>query len=73
VLAARVAAPDAPSPVAVRAAFSSFGCCGVTDPLDDLVGLGLLVPGVVDDSGTPTGTDAASRDDHRTPDERETP
>jgi hypothetical protein len=26
----------------VRAFFSSFGCCGVTDPVDDLVGLGLL-------------------------------
>jgi hypothetical protein len=73
VLATQVAAPDAPSPASVRAAFSSFGCCGVTDPLDDLVGLGLLVPRVVDDSGTPTGAGAASRDGHRTPDERETP
>jgi len=27
---------------AVRSAFVSFGCCGVTDPVDDLVALGLL-------------------------------
>jgi hypothetical protein len=27
---------------AVRRSFASFGCCGVTDPVDDLVGLGLL-------------------------------
>lgn len=31
---------------AVRRAFVSFGCCGVLDPLDDLVALGLLrIPG----------------------------
>jgi hypothetical protein len=29
-------------PAAVRRSFASFGCCGVTDPVDDLVGLGLL-------------------------------
>lgn len=29
---------------AARATFVSFGCCGVTDPIDDLVGLGLLAP-----------------------------
>ena len=29
---------------AVRGAFVSFGCCGVTDPVDDLVALGLLSP-----------------------------
>jgi hypothetical protein len=28
--------------VAARRWFTSFGCCGVTEPLDDLVGLGLL-------------------------------
>lgn len=28
--------------IAVRRAFASFGCCGVTDPVDDLVDLGLL-------------------------------
>ena len=28
--------------VRVRAAFRSFGCCGVTDPIDDLRALGLL-------------------------------
>ena len=27
---------------AVRRSFVSFGCCGVTDPVDDLVALGLL-------------------------------
>ncbi len=26
----------------VRRSFRSFGCCGVTDPIDELVGLGLL-------------------------------
>jgi len=33
-------------PRPVRAAFVSFGCCGVTDPVDGLVGLGLLRPEV---------------------------
>jgi hypothetical protein len=28
----------------VRRRFRSFGCCGVTDPIDDLVTLGLLTP-----------------------------
>jgi hypothetical protein len=28
--------------IGVRALFRSFGCCGVTDPINDLVGLGLL-------------------------------
>jgi hypothetical protein len=26
----------------VRSLFRSFGCCGVTDPLDDIAALGLL-------------------------------
>jgi len=26
----------------VRSLFRSFGCCGVTDPIDDLVALGML-------------------------------
>jgi hypothetical protein len=30
---------------AVRRSFMSFGCCGVTDPVDDLVALGLLGDG----------------------------
>ncbi len=30
---------------AVRRCFVSFGCCGVTDPVDDLVALGLLTGG----------------------------
>jgi hypothetical protein len=29
----------------VRRSFTSFGCCGVTDPVDDLHALGLLTPG----------------------------
>lgn len=33
---------------AVRSVFRSFGCCGVTDPVDDLVRLGLLDPGAPD-------------------------
>jgi hypothetical protein len=32
----------------VREAFASFGCCGVTDPLTDLVTLGVLEPGLLD-------------------------
>jgi hypothetical protein len=28
--------------IGVRALFRSFGCCGVTDPINDLIGLGLL-------------------------------
>jgi hypothetical protein len=31
----------------VREAFASFGCCGVTDPLGDLVTLGLLETGLL--------------------------
>ncbi len=27
-----------------RAFWSSFGCCGVTDPIEELLGLGLLAP-----------------------------
>ncbi|HSP59473.1 MAG TPA: hypothetical protein VLO09_00285 [Ornithinimicrobium sp.] len=33
---------DEPSVARLRHRFRSFGCCGVTDPLDELVGLGLL-------------------------------
>jgi hypothetical protein len=36
----------------VRAVFRSFGCCGVTDPLTDLVTLGLLDRPTSDDSGS---------------------
>jgi hypothetical protein len=50
--AARVAAAaarlDGASIGRVREAFASFGCCGVTDPLTDLVTLGLLEPGLLD-------------------------
>ena len=50
VLAERDAAPlveavtswDAGTCARVRGAFRSFGCCGVTDPIDDLAALGLL-------------------------------
>jgi hypothetical protein len=37
----------------IRAFWSSFGCCGVTDPIDDLVALGL-----VDSNGQPGGGSA---------------
>ena len=33
---------DAATAARVRRRFHSFGCCGVTDPVDDLVSLGLL-------------------------------
>ena len=32
----------------MRAFWSSFGCCGVTDPIDELAALGLLAPATVD-------------------------
>ncbi len=41
-VAGRVAELDDEALQRVRAAFVSFGCCGVTDPLGDLVTLGLL-------------------------------
>jgi hypothetical protein len=41
-LAARVGAWTDAEAAAVRRLFRSFGCCGVTDPLDDLRALGLL-------------------------------
>lgn len=41
---ARVAGLDADTVRRVRSAFVSFGCCGVTDPLNDLVTLGLVGP-----------------------------
>lgn len=37
-----VQAWDEPTCADVRRAFLSFGCCGVTDPIDDLAALGLL-------------------------------
>jgi hypothetical protein len=50
VLAQREAGPlveflegwDEPTCTDVRRAFLSFGCCGVTDPIDDLVASGVL-------------------------------
>ena len=33
---------DDPAAARVRRRFRSFGCCGVTEPVDDLVALGLL-------------------------------
>jgi hypothetical protein len=33
---------DVPTAEYLRRTFRSFGCCGVTDPIDDLVSLGLL-------------------------------
>ncbi|MDL4773836.1 MULTISPECIES: hypothetical protein [Thermomonosporaceae] len=41
-VAARVAALDGAGAAAARAAFVSFGTCSVTDPLTELVGLGLI-------------------------------
>jgi hypothetical protein len=47
-VAGAVAALDDATVGRVREAFSSFGCCGVTDPLTDLVTLGLLRAGSLD-------------------------
>jgi hypothetical protein len=47
-VAAAVAALDDSATRRVRDAFASFGCCGVTDPLSDLVTLGLLETGLLD-------------------------
>lgn len=43
-LAELVGAWSAADITKVRRRFRSFGCCGVTDPIDDLVTLGLLAP-----------------------------
>jgi hypothetical protein len=43
-----VAALDERAVRRVREALASFGCCGVTDPLADLVTLGLLETGLLD-------------------------
>jgi hypothetical protein len=43
-VAAAVGELSRPRAAAVRAAFTSFGTCSVTEPYDDLVRLGLLVP-----------------------------
>ncbi|GAB2675072.1 hypothetical protein [Thalassiella azotivora] len=49
---AAVALLDDPWAVATRRVLASFGCCGVTDPVDDLVALGLLArPGAATDDG----------------------
>jgi hypothetical protein len=48
----RVRALDDETLAQVRAVFRSFGCCGVTDPLTDLVTLGLLEQPTSDDSDT---------------------
>ncbi|HET6286683.1 MAG TPA: hypothetical protein VFG15_08020 [Amycolatopsis sp.] len=42
VVAGRLRALDADRVAAVRAAFTSFGTCSITDPLTELAGLGLL-------------------------------
>jgi len=41
-LAERLRELDEDQARAVRSTFASFGCCGVTDPVDDLVAMGLL-------------------------------
>jgi hypothetical protein len=47
-VATAAAALDDDRVARVREAFVSFGCCGVTDPLVDLVTLGLLETGLLD-------------------------
>ncbi len=42
-LAATIESWDEATVARVRRRFVSFGCCGVTDPVDDLVSLGLLI------------------------------
>jgi hypothetical protein len=42
-LAERLRALDDDTVSRIRASFASFGCCGVTDPLTELAGLGLTV------------------------------
>lgn len=43
-----VLALDSGAVEAVRAAWTSFGCCGVTDPLTEAAGLGVLDPATID-------------------------
>jgi len=43
-VAGRVAALEPSRAMAVRASFTSFGCCGVREPLDELTALGLIDP-----------------------------
>jgi hypothetical protein len=45
-LSERLTSLDDDTARAVRSTFVSFGCCGVTEPVDDLVSLGLVEPGV---------------------------
>ena len=45
-LVARANAMSEADASVMRAFWSSFGCCGVTDPIDDLAALGLLAPTV---------------------------
>ncbi|MFT4164216.1 MAG: hypothetical protein QM650_03140 [Microlunatus sp.] len=49
----------------VRRRFRSFGCCGVTDPVQDLVTLGLLDEPEPAGSGTVPGTDTAGSETAR--------
>lgn len=42
VIAGRLRELDADRAAALRAAFTSFGTCSITDPLTELAGLGLL-------------------------------
>ncbi|MGH3505839.1 MAG: hypothetical protein ACRDO2_01400, partial [Nocardioidaceae bacterium] len=47
----QVAASWSPADVnAARVTFVSFGCCGVTDPVEDLVQLGLLTDNSASDA-----------------------
>jgi len=49
-VAARVLALDGARVAAARAAFSSFGTCSITEPLEDLIRLGLLAAPAADGS-----------------------
>jgi hypothetical protein len=51
-LAARLAALDEAGATRLRRWFASFGTCSITEPVDDLVALGLLAPGG-QDGGVP--------------------
>ena len=48
--AALAAAVTGPEPSSARRWFTSFGSCSVTEPLDDLIALGLLSPDTLENS-----------------------
>lgn len=56
-LAARAAALDEAGAGRLRRWFASFGTCSIAEPVEDLVALGLLTPGVPDGEMAPGGPD----------------